>query len=185
MIHGIRNLSFRHVCPNISVTVRTRLIGLEWEKLYWNCWLFEFLSKEVQEQQIQMKSRALLCISPHTWYSSYNWQKSSNFKMIFAIPYPIMYIYNLGQNIYDNFVYTLITRKREPARSFFLENLAPNILLLRPTRLCVERKKLSYMFIQLLHVYKAVMVYFLRMLYFIFGDTFTSTKGILCQKTVH
>ena len=80
---------------------------------------------------------------------------------------------------------TLITRKREPAHSFFLENLAPNILLLRPTRLCVEGKKLSYMFIQLLHVYKAVMVYFLRMLYFIFGDTFTSIKGILCQKTVH
>ena len=80
---------------------------------------------------------------------------------------------------------TLITRKREPARSFFLENLAPNILLLRPTRLCVGGKKLSCMFIQLLHAYDAVMVYFLRMLYFIFGDTFTSIKGILCQKTVH
>ena len=80
---------------------------------------------------------------------------------------------------------TLITRKREPARSFFLENLAPNILLLRPTCLCLGGKKLSYMFIQLLHIYKAVMVYFLRMLYFIFGDTFTSIKGILCQKTVH
>ena len=46
-------------------------------------------------------------------------------------------------------------------------------------------EKLSCMFIQLLHVYDAVMVYFLRMLYFIFGDTFTSIKGILCQKTVH
>ena len=81
--------------------------------------------------------------------------------------------------------HTLITRKREPARSFFLENLAPNILLLRPTCLCLGGKKLSYMFIQLLHVYKAVMVYFLRMLYFMFGDTFTSIKEILCQKTVH
>ena len=80
---------------------------------------------------------------------------------------------------------TLVTRKREPARSFFLENLAPNILLLRPTRLCVGGKKLSYMFIKLLHVYEAVMVYFLRMLYFIFGDTFIFIKGILCQKTVH
>ena len=40
-----------------------------------------------------------------------------------------------------NIVATLITRKREPARSFFLENLAPKILLLRPTRLCVGGKK--------------------------------------------